>query len=414
MKQKFFVLLLLIPAAVFSQQKITLAECEAAFVRNNMELLAEQYNIPAQDAEILQARIWDLPEISFESNLIRPSQPSFFNIGAHKELAVEQLFLLGGKRRNEIALAKSNRELAVLQLEELLVNLQAELRETFYALFYEHKKLGNIDDQLVYMNELLEAYRIQTSKGNIALRDQVRLQAIVMALSADRLEVTNEITERTRRLATLLGTEVEFIPDLSPDEEESKLTAAPLFGLPELQEKARAFNPGYRYAVHLTETQQINYKLQKSLNTPDLTAGLQWNQNSGIFHNEVNFSVGIPLPLWKKNAGNVELAKVQISQAEQLAAAQRLQLDNEVAAAYKKWEQHWQFYANLSPQDWQDMQTVYRGILTNFRSGNVTLLDFTDFIDSYRETALQRYEMKKQIMITAAELSRLTQNTLFK
>ncbi|HAV02361.1 MAG TPA: TolC family protein [Chryseobacterium sp.] len=414
MKQKFFALLLLVPAAVFSQQKITLAECETAFVRNNMELLAEQYNIPAQDAQVLQARIWDLPEISFESNLIRPSQPSFFNIGAHKELAVEQLFLLGGKRRNEIALAKSNRELAVLQLEELLVNLQAELRENFYALFYEHKKLGNIDDQLVYMNELLEAYRIQTSKGNIALRDQVRLQAIVMALSADRLEVTNEITERTRRLATLLGTEEEFIPDLSQDEEESKLTAAPLFGLPELQEKARAFNPGYRYAVHLTETQQINYKLQKSLNTPDLTAGLQWNQNSGIFHNEVNFSVGIPLPLWKKNAGNVELAKVQISQAEQLAAAQRLQLDNEVAAAYKKWEQHWQFYANLSPQDWQDMQTVYRGILKNFRSGNVTLLDFTDFIDSYRETALQRYEMKKQIMITAAELSRLTQNTLFK
>ncbi len=413
MKQKFFALLLLVPAAVFSQQKITLAECETAFVRNNMELLAEQYNIPAQDAEVLQARIWDLPEISFESNLIRPSQPSFFNIGAHKELAVEQLFLLGGKRRNEIALAKSNRELAVLQLEELLVNLQAELRENFYALFYEHKKLGNIDDQLVYMNELLEAYRIQTSKGNIALRDQVRLQAIVMALSADRLEVTNEITERTRRLATLLGTEEEFIPALSQDEEESKLTAAPLFGLPELQEKARAFNPGYRYAVHLTETQQINYKLQKSLNTPDLTAGLQWNQNSGIFHNEVNFSVGIPLPLWKKNAGNVELAKVQISQAEQLAAAQRLQLDNEVAAAYKKWEQHWQFYANLSPQDWQDMQTVYRGILKNFRSGNVTLLDFTDFIDSYRETALQRYEMKKQIMITAAELSRLTQNTLF-
>ncbi len=414
MKQKFFALLLLIPAAVFSQQKITLAECETAFVRNNMELLAEQYNIPAQDAEVLQARIWDLPEISFESNLIRPSQPSFFNIGAHKELAVEQLFLLGGKRRNEIALAKSNRELAVLQLEELLVNLQAELRENFYALFYEHKKLGNIDDQLVYMNELLEACRIQTSKGNIALRDQVRLQAIVMALSADRLEVTNEITEHTRRLATLLGTEEEFIPEMSPDEEESKLTAAPLFGLPELQEKARAFNPGYRYAVHLTETQQINYKLQKSLNTPDLTAGLQWNQNSGIFHNEVNFSIGIPVPLWKKNAGNVELAKVQISQAEQLAAAQRLQLDNEVAAAYKKWEQHWRFYANLSPQDWQDMQTVYRGILKNFRSGNVTLLDFTDFIDSYRETALQRYEMKKQIMITAAELSRLTQNTLFK
>ncbi len=186
MKQKFFALLLLVPAAVFSQQKITLAECETAFVRNNMELLAEQHNIPAQDAEVLQARIWDLPEISFESNLIRPSQPSFFNIGAHKELAVEQLFLLGGKRRNEIALAKSNRELAVLQLEELLVNLQAELRENFYALFYEHKKLGNIDDQLVYMNELLEAYRIQTSKGNIALRDQVRLQAIVMALSADR------------------------------------------------------------------------------------------------------------------------------------------------------------------------------------------------------------------------------------
>lgn len=50
----------------------------------------------------------------------------------------------------------------------------------------------------------------------------------------------------------------------------------------------------------------------------------------------------------------------------------------------------------------------------NFRKGNVSLIEFTDFSDSYNESVLQMNEMKKQIMISAEEINRLTQTQIFK
>lgn len=413
MKQKFLTILSFLPLFFFSQQPITLQQAEAQFLRNNLELIAAQYELSIAEAEIVQAGIWELPEVSFESNLVRPSVPSFFNIGPTKTLSVEQLFLLGGKRRHEVALAKSHKDLATLQLSQLLADLRAELRTTFYTLFFEYKKRNNIDSQLVYMKDLMEAYRIQTQRGNIALRDQVRLQSIITALSADRLEITNEITEGTKKLGTLLGTTEHLIPEMSDAEEMSILQAAPLGTAEQLQQVALTHNADYLYANKLIENSRLNHQLQKSMNVPDVTAGLIYNQSSGVYQNEINFGLSIPLPLWKRNAGNIRAAELQVQQAQNSRNFAELALRNTVSAAYEQWQNQYQFYQSVPQKEYDNLESVYQGMTTNFRKGNVTLLDFTDFMESYRQTALQRFETEKQILLSGQELRRLTQTPIF-
>ena len=61
----------------------------------------------------------------------------------------------------------------------------------------------------------------------------------------------------------------------------------------------------------------------------------------------------------------------------------------------------------------ENLETVYNGILKNFRSRNISLMDFTDFLESYRQTVLQVYEMKKQIMFSAEEINQLVQTKIF-
>lgn len=46
-----------------AQQNMSLLDCEEAFQKNNFQLLAEQYNINMADADILQAKIWELPAV---------------------------------------------------------------------------------------------------------------------------------------------------------------------------------------------------------------------------------------------------------------------------------------------------------------------------------------------------------------
>ena len=125
---------------------MSLLDCENAFQTNNLQLLAEQYNINIADADILQAKIWELPQLSGYVNGYNPENRKAFNVDKAKGFEVTQLIYMGGKKKNEIAFAKSNKELAQLQFSQLLVELRMQLHTNYYNLYYEKLKLENTNN----------------------------------------------------------------------------------------------------------------------------------------------------------------------------------------------------------------------------------------------------------------------------
>lgn len=395
------------------QQQMSLQDCELAFQKNNLQVLAAQYNINMADADIMQAKIWELPQISGYVNAYNPEDKRAFDVGRAKGAEITQLIYLGGKKKNEIQFAKSNKELSQLQFNQLLVDLRSQLRETYYNLIYEQKKQISIDGQLKYMNELLAAYKIQTDKGNISLKDYVRLQSIVIQLNNDKIEINNNILAFQQNMKILTGISDNILPNISKLDENDILISQPFGDLEILKEKALFNNADYLYNLRLIENSKLFAQWQRSLNTPDLNLGAEYDQNSGTFRNEINLKVGIPIPLWKVNKGNVEKAKYAIQQNEKNSEYQKLNLETQVESAYQTWKNQYDQYFELKPVDVENLNTVYNGILKNFRSGNISLMDFTDFLESYRQTVLQIYEMKKQIMISAEQLNQLVQTKIF-
>ncbi|OPB99157.1 transporter [Elizabethkingia meningoseptica] len=392
---------------------MTMEECEEAFRKNNLELLAQQYNINLADADIMQAKIWDLPEVTFQANAYNPEGKRFFDIGKSKNATIQQLIYLGGKKKNEIEFAKSNKELAQLQFSQLLADLRSQMRETYYALYFEEKKLQSVDIQLKYMNDLLEAYRVQTQKGNTSLKDEVRLQAVVINLNNDKVEINNNILQQQQSMKVLTGLNESMLTNFG-DEEANKLMAVqPLITIDDIKQKALENNADYLFSVKTIDNNKTYLKWQKSLNVPDINVGGAWSQNGGTFNNEIDFTIGIPIPLWKRNKGNVVKAQYQIEQSQKTVEMKKQQLETQLDVAYQTWQNQYQQYFTLKPQDMDNLETVYQGILKNFRKGNISLIEFTDFTDSYRQTILQLYEMKKQIMISAEEINHLTQSKIF-
>jgi cobalt-zinc-cadmium efflux system outer membrane protein len=84
-----------------------------------------------------------------------------------------------------------------------------------------------------------------------------------------------------------------------------------------------------------------------------------------------------------------------------------------VQSAYKIWKTQYDQLSQIKSDDLNNMELVYNGMLTNFRKGNVSLIEFVDFMDSYRETALQIYDMKNGIMQSAEQLNQLVQTKIF-
>jgi outer membrane protein TolC len=407
-------LLVLFGPVVLAQKTVTLQDCESQFLKNNLFLLASQYNIDASKALTIQARIWDNPSLTAELNAYNPERNQYFDIGkeGQKAFGIEQLIYLGGKKRNEIKLAQTNEKLAELQFNDLLRTLKLQLRKSFFTVYYNKKSLETTDNQLAHIEDLINSYSVQVQKGNIPLRDLVRLQSLYLNFKNERMEVVNENIEEQANLKLLLNSSENIVPDISKEEFNKYLVTIP-FDLKTFQDEAIVNRPDYLAKQKDIESNEINVKWQKSLSIPDITVGANYDQRSGAFNKEANLTLGIPLPLWNKNKGNIKYAQTILEQSKIEKQNFDLQLQTEITSAWNKWDESRKNYVVIKPTVNSDFEAVYNGILTNFQKRNISLLEFTDFMESYNQASIQVNELKKKVVLSGEELNSTINKDLF-
>ncbi|WP_428232899.1 TolC family protein [Flavobacterium sp.] len=407
-------LLVLFGPVVLAQKTVTLQDCESQFLKKNLFLLASQYNIDASKALTIQARIWDNPSLTAELNAYNPERNQYFDIGkqGQKAFGVEQLIYLGGKKRNEVRLAQTNEKLAELQFNDLLRTLKLQLRTSFFTVYYNTKSLETTDNQLAHIEDLISSYSVQVQKGNIPLRDLVRLQSLYLNFKNERMEVVNENIEEQANLKLLLNSTENVVPNVTSDEF-NKYTKPIPFDLKIFQDDAIANRPDYLAKQKDIEANEINVKWQKALSVPDITVGANYDQRSGAFNREANLTLGIPLPLWNKNKGNIKYAKTILEQSKVEKQNFELQLQTEITSAWNKWDESRKNYVVIKPTVNSDFEAVYNGILTNFQKRNISLLEFTDFMESYNQASIQINELKKKVVLSGEELNSTINKDLF-
>ncbi|MFD1604302.1 TolC family protein [Flavobacterium artemisiae] len=408
------VLFVLFTQIGMAQKTVTLQDCESQFLKKNLFLLASQYNIDAAKALTIQARIWDNPTVTAELNAYNPERDKFFDIGKNgqKVFSIEQLIYLGGKKRNEVKLAQANAQLAELQFNDVLRTLKLQLRKSFFTVYYNSKNLENTDKQLAHIENLINSYSIQAQKGNIPLKDVVRLQSLYLNFKNERLEVINDNIEEQANLKLLLNETENVIPVVNKEDSDKYLKII-AFDLKGFEEQAIANRPDYLAKQKEIGANELNVKWQKSLSVPDIILGANYDQRSGAFNNEANVSVGIPLPLWNKNKGNIKYAQSILEQSKVEKQNFQLQLQTEITSAWTKWDESRQNYSVIKPTVNSDFEAVYNGMLTNFQKRNVSLLEFTDFMESYNQAIIQLNELKKKVVIAGEELNSTINKDLF-
>ncbi|MFV5685127.1 TolC family protein [Flavobacterium sp. GB2R13] len=414
--KKLFALLFLVSLnqVVVAQKTVTLEDCESQFLKKNLFLLASQYNIDASKALTIQARIWDNPTLTAALNAYNPDGNRYFDIGkeGQKAFGIEQLIYLGGKKSNEVKLAQTNEQLAELQFNDLLRILKLQLRKSFYTVYYNIKSLETTDKQLTHIEDLINSYSVQEQKGNIPLRDVVRLQSLYLNFKNERMEVVNDNIEEQANLKLLLNETETVIPNVS-DVEFNKYLKTIAFDLKSLESDAITNRPDYLSKQKEIDANSLNVKLQKSLSVPDITVGATYDQRSGAFNKEANLTLGIPLPLWNKNKGNIKYAQTILDQSKVKKQNFDLQLQTEITSAWTKWDESRKNYSVIKPIVNADFETVYNGILTNFKKRNISLLEFTDFMESYNQATIQVNELKKKVVLSGEEFNSTINKDLF-
>lgn len=412
LKQTLFLLLSLPIAA----QHLTLKECESQFVDKNLLLLATHFNIDIADAQVVQSKIWDLPQVGFEINAWSPNTDSkFFNVGkeGEKSAYIQQLIHIGGQRKHQIALSKANAEITKLDFDQLLRELKFQLRTGYFTIYFDSQSITEIDKQLTNLKSLIDAYSVQTQKGNVSLKDLVRLQNLYLSLKNDRMNLMNDIIENKKMVLLLLNTTDNDFKPTPTSEEIQKYQNQILYKLEQLQTMALENRPDFLRSQKIIDADNLNIKLQKSLAIPDVTLGASYDQRGGAFNNQTNLTLGVPLPLWNKNKGNLKIAKLLLEQDKMQKDQKTLEVSNEVNAAFQKYSEQKSSFESVRSPIPNDLETVYQGVYTNFSKRNISILEFTDFLESYNQSIITLNQIYKSFVSSCEELNYTTASKLF-
>jgi outer membrane protein, heavy metal efflux system len=398
------------PAAV----TLSLGLCDSLFVKNNLLLLASQFNLDAQTAAVIQAKLWENPYATAELNAIDPENNMYFHTGkdGQKAFSIQQLIYLGNKKHNEIELAKADAGIAALEYLDLLRELRYQLRSSYFSIYYDNLTLGFLDFQISNLDTLVNAYSVQTNNGNIPLKDLVRLQSLYFTLKNNRSDLFNNITNEQQKLTLITGSDSIIVP--SPTLAELRLYDHTLrLNIDSLTSIALSDRPDLKIASADISAAQWNLRWQKSQVVPDLSLGLSYDQRSGAFQNQVDLTLGIPLIFWNRNQGNIRIAADNVAGENVLQEQKKLEITSQVYSAYERYLDAVKNARLINKGTYENFETVYTGVFGNFEKRNLSLLEFTDFIESYNESINQSNQFKKALITVSEELNYVTGSNLF-
>ena len=293
-------------------------------------------------------------------------------------MEVEQVIRLAGQRNKQIKLEKINKEIAEYQFEEVMRTLRQELNEKFVQVYFLSKSISIYEKEVNSLQELLAGMKLQQEKGNISLMEMSRLESMLFSLKKEKNERENELLTLRGELNVLLNLPGDAVVKLSLDEE----------------------------VLKQLDLSQLSFADLKAMvnERPDLKIA-----RSTVSASRINnyFAVGVSLsvPIFNRNQGNIKAARFSIQQAgaEQENAANRA--DMELYTAYASLEKAVQLYQSTNMDLERNFEKLITGVNENFTKRNISLLEFIDYYDSYKETCIQLHEIKKDVFLAMENLN---------
>lgn len=377
-------------------------------------LLAARYKVDGAKALIQQAKLWDNPTLSTEWNFYNPDKKKYLDVGSNgqKIFALEQVVSIAGKRNKRIQLAKANAQFSEFEFYELMRTLKAELHSNYYTIYFHRLTIEKYTKQLGLLGTIIEALQFQNEKGNIPLKEVLRLKAMYYQLNNERTDLVSDILDAQQNMSTLLQITQPFTPKPTPMEFAGYNMNA--IDLQQLLNKAVANRPDLKMTENLSRQADLSYGLQKRTAYPDLHIGGIYDQAGSYVNNYSGITLGFDLPLWNRNQGNVKYAKAISQQYKAELKNKNASVNNEVVATYEKLLQVEQEFKKVDTAFETDFDQLNEGFIRNFKKRNISMIEFTDFFEAYNNSVQQLNKLNEKRIQTYEELNYVIGEELFR
>ncbi|HEY4650636.1 MAG TPA: TolC family protein [Pontibacter sp.] len=386
---------------------LSLEEAEKLFVARNLPLLAQKAAIEASKAAVIQARLFENPELGLEQIIYNPTNGRYFDMSKAGQNAVtlEQLFYLAGKRNKRIKVEQFNSQLTEHEYADLLRTLRYDLRTSFLQLHFLRQHYSVLQERTKNVQQLVNAFNEQYRKGNVPLKEITRLKALLFSLENQQLALAAEMQQEQADLRLL--TQTPATTTLVPEVDDTALdnVKSEHLSYTQLLETALEHRHDLKAAETNVKLQQANLTLQKALAVPDITVGGLYDKQSSIVRDYVGITLSTTLPLFNRNQGNIKAARSQMEQSQLLYTNQQQVVENEVMQAFQKAREAEQLYANFDPNFTGEFNRLIEGITSSFARRHISLIEFLDYYETYTDTMALLLELRSNRLQALEEIN---------
>lgn len=394
--------------------KLSINSLENKLESQSRILKAQKYAIESAKGQINQAGIWSNPNLNIQQPIYNSTTKNYFPLGSNGSLALDlnQSFDISRKRSKKVNIETLNTAISENQYYSILRDLKLELRTNSVNIYFAKQGLELYNQEIESLKRLVAAYTIQYKRGNVSLTELTRLKALLLQLQNEKINIVSDYNNFNSRLNVILSNEKSenYSPIINLDSvvnlDISKFLNSLIQIALENREDLKAGN-------NVLKINEENVKLQNSIALPELVLGLHYDQAGNYIPKYKALSLGFDLPFFNRNQGNIQSAESQLEQSKLQYEQQKNQISSELNATLKTLQNTEELYKNFDESITSDYEKMISGILANFEKKNLSLIEFIDLFESYKNTKLQYLELSKRRLLSYEQINYVVGKSLF-
>lgn len=351
---------------------LTLSDALAAALMHNPELHAFAYEIRMADAHALQAGLWPNPELSLSVDEYNRDGAGFDS--AETSIVLSQQFELGGQRRKRAHVAAVQGEMAGWEYEQKRIDLFTETTLAFIDVMAATRHLKNAEELVELAEKSAEAVQERVNVGKEVPLQAIRTTAEAELARLQKIEAESRLKTSRKHLASMWGAQTVHFEAVSGNFDD----VLPSLPKRDLLQQYLDQNPELQRHKAERRYHAASLSLEQALSVPDLEASIGMTSFEEDGTDAVTLGIGMPLPLFNRNQGNISAAKYRLAQAEvgQRAIKNRLasRLDREYGALSRSHQRVLILQTKMIPT----MQKAYEVAHEGYRAGEFNVLDMLD------------------------------------
>jgi outer membrane protein, heavy metal efflux system len=348
------------PQMPVTGQPLTLGDLQRIAKAESPLLHSAAALVRAADGGVLQAGLLPNPIVGFAGDHINQNNSSGMLGGF-----VSQEFVLHCKTRLARAVAEADRELADQTYRTIENEVVAGVRRGYFAVLAAQETM-RVSEALARFAD--EVYGLQVDlvrSGQSAAYEPLQLRVLAYQSRAQVVQARNRYVAAWKGLAVTVGR-----PDMPPMLLCGTIDQPmPLIRHETLQAKILAGHSMIAAAHVALERAHRELRLAEANRIPNVTvAGTVQHDDTMANHNTTyNVAVGVPVPIFNRNQGNILKARATVEKAAADVAAVENELAAQLARAFERYDNQRRLVVWSRDRILPDQMQAYRGIYGRHR-----------------------------------------------